>query len=128
MTILFKVTIPSFQIHFVQQKQNAQMAAVMMQQVNFFGVSDFKVKLYNVSDFKVKFLQRVRFFCKIFTMRQILHAMKKLKRQIWMTFLLLKRQVFTHFTPIKRQTLHLRYITKKTGSEAKIFTSCQILK
>ena len=38
-TIPFKVTIPSFQIHFVQQKHNVQMAAVMMQVVpNFYSV------------------------------------------------------------------------------------------
>ena len=36
-TIPFKVTIPSFQIHFVQQKHNVQMAAVMMQVIpNFY--------------------------------------------------------------------------------------------
>ena len=32
-TIPFKVTIPSFQTHFVQQKHNVQMAAVMIQVV-----------------------------------------------------------------------------------------------
>ena len=38
-TIPFKVTIPSFQIHFVQQKHNVQMAAVMMQVVpSFYSV------------------------------------------------------------------------------------------
>ena len=58
-----------------------------------------QVNSFVVSDFKVKVLQRVRFFCNIFTTRQILHAMKKLKRQIWTAFLFLKRQVFTHFTP-----------------------------
>ena len=39
MTIPFKVTIPSFQIHFVQQKHDVQMAAVMMQVVpSFYSV------------------------------------------------------------------------------------------
>ena len=39
MTIPFKVTIPSFQIHFVQQKHNVQVAAVMMQVVpSFYSV------------------------------------------------------------------------------------------
>ena len=38
-TIPFNVTIPSFQIHFVQQKHNVQMAAVMMQVVpSFYSV------------------------------------------------------------------------------------------
>ena len=39
MTIPFKVTISSFQIHFVQQKHNVQMAAVMMQGIpNFYSL------------------------------------------------------------------------------------------
>ena len=39
MTIPFKVTIPSFQVHFVQHKHNVQMAAVMMQVVpKFYSV------------------------------------------------------------------------------------------
>ena len=42
-TIPFKVTIPSFQIHFVQQKHNVQMAAVMMQVVpSFYSVHSTK--------------------------------------------------------------------------------------
>ena len=36
MTIPFRVTLPSFQIQFVQQKLNAPMAAVMMQVVPSF--------------------------------------------------------------------------------------------
>ena len=39
----FKVTIPSFHIHLVQQKQNVQMAAVMMQVVpSFYSVNSRK--------------------------------------------------------------------------------------
>ena len=39
MTIPSKVTFPSFQVHFVQQKHNVQMAAVMMQVVpSFYSV------------------------------------------------------------------------------------------
>ena len=42
-TVPFKITIPSFQIHFVQQKHNVQMATVMMQVVpSFYSVNSTK--------------------------------------------------------------------------------------
>ena len=109
-------------------------------QVNFLLCQVLKQNFYNVADFKVKILQRARFQMENFTTCQILLQCfynasvftrdEKIKKTDLDGVFFLEKTVFYPFYSVKTtnlQSWHLRYIIKKTGFQAKVFTSCQFL-
>ena len=82
---------------------------------------------YNVSDSELKFLQRVRFWIKFFTTRQILnkkiHEASEFEEKI-----LLKSTILKKKSNFKKNDFEEKYVFKKHDFEKKYIFEKQILK
>ena len=84
---------------------------------NFKSCQILKQNIYNVSDFELGFLQRVRFWIKNFTRRQIL------KKNLFLNSKILKKKIFLKSTSLKK-----KIFLKSTSLKKKVFLKSTTLK